>query len=193
MALARYTYLPWLRRGAANAIAAPATTASRASVQVSLAVNDGANVGAPINKSFRLMGPGDVIGINPDLVIRTEPRAWVTDFEPNYFAFVDFYDEDFVWRHTPAPASSHRLTPWLTLMVLAEGEFEMNRAPGRPLHSVRVTLAAQTPDPSKLPLVQPADLQYVGGFRVPQDELPRGDLSYGGEPIAFNPANNSLF
>src|SRR5688572_2646309 len=56
-----------------------------------------------------------------------------------------------------------------------------------------VTLAAQTPDPSKLPLVQHADLQYLGGFRVPQGALNGNDLSYGGMPMAFNPANNSLF
>jgi hypothetical protein len=140
MALARYTYLPWLRRGAANAIAAPAT-GSRAVVDVTLAVNDGAADGAPIPKKFHLTGPGDIIGINRDLVVRTEPRAWVTDFEPNYLAFVDFYDEDFAWRHTPAPAADKRLVPWLTLLVLAEGEFEINRSPSKPLPSVRIKAA----------------------------------------------------
>jgi hypothetical protein len=144
MALARYTYLPWLRRGAANAIATPAT-GSRAIIDVSLAVNDGAADGAPILKKFPLTGPGDVIGINRDLVVRTEPRAWVTDFEPNYLAFVDFYDEDFAWRHTPAPASGARLVPWLTLLVLAEGEFDVDRSPSRPLPSVRIKAADPRP------------------------------------------------
>lgn len=140
MALARYTYLPWLRRGAASAIAAPAT-GSRAVIEVSLAVNDGAADGAPIPKQFHLTGPGDIIGINRDLVVRTEPRAWVTDFEPNYMAFIDFYDEDFVWRHTPMPPEDKRLAPWLTLLVLAEGEFEINRSPSKPLPSVRIKAA----------------------------------------------------
>jgi hypothetical protein len=137
MSLARYSYLAWLRRGAANAITVPATTKSRADVRVSLAVNDGVTTGAPIEKDFKLMGPGDVIGLNSDLVVRTEPRAWVTDFEPNHFAFVEFYDEDFPWRHTPALADpSHRLTPWISLLVLAESEFDRNLVPGRPLTSV---------------------------------------------------------
>jgi hypothetical protein len=134
MALGRYTYLPWLRRGVANAITVPATTSSRAAVEVSLAVNDGEATGAPINKTFKLMGPGDILGFHPDLVVRTEPRPWVTDFEPNYLVFIDFYPEDFVWRHTPAPAGSHRLAPWLTLLVLEEGEYEVDRSPGRPLN-----------------------------------------------------------
>jgi hypothetical protein len=153
MALARYTYLPWLRRGAANAIGAPAASSSRASVEVSLAVSDGTAVGAPIRKTFRLTGPGDIIGINRDLIVRTEPRAWVTDFEPNHLAFVDFYDEDFPWRHTPAPPAGERLIPWLTLLVLAEGEFEIDRSPGKPLNSVRI----KAPDPR--------------AFFAPDDEL----------------------
>ncbi len=140
MALARYSFLAWLRRGAANAVIAPATAKSRAEIKVSLALSDGAATGAPIEKTFKLQGPGDVVGISQDLVVRTEPRHWVTDFEPNYLPFIEFYDEDFCWRHTPAPADlpSHRLTPWLSLLVLAEGEFERNQAPSRPLTSVIV-------------------------------------------------------
>lgn len=52
---------------------------------------------------------------------------------------------------------------------------------------------AQTPDPSTLPLVQQADLQYVGGFRVPDAGIGDANFSYGGNPIAFNPAKRSLF
>jgi hypothetical protein len=45
-------------------------------------------------------------------------------------------------------------------------------------------------DPSTLPLVQPSDLQYAGGFRMPDETDP---FIYGGTPIAFNPARRSLF
>jgi len=170
MTLARYTYLPWLRRGAANAIAASAT-GSRAVIDVSLSVNDGAKDGAPIPKKFHLTGPGDIIGINRDVVVRTEPRAWVTDFEPNYLAFVDFYDEDFVWRHTPAPPADKRLVPWLTLLVLAEGEFDINRAPSKPLPSVRVKAANAKPyfppDSELWAWAHVQSLGEVGGTAVP--------------------------
>ena len=126
MALARYTYLPWLRRGAANSI-----------VGAGIRQEPGRGERQPRGqrrqcdrradqKLFKLMGPGDIVGIAPDLVVRTEPRNWVTDFEPNYLPFIEFYDEDFPWRHTPAPAdlSTHRLAPWLSLLVLASDEFE---------------------------------------------------------------------
>src|SRR5207248_3323305 len=36
----------------------------------------------------------------------------------------EFYDEDFIWRYTPAaPDGNGRLRPWITLLVLKEGEF----------------------------------------------------------------------
>ena len=94
-------------------------------------------------QAFELIGPGDVLGINPQEIIRTEPRGWVTDFEPNFLAFVEFYDEDFPWRYTPAAreAATHRLTPWLTLLVLKESEFDRDRTPGRPLSSVSIKAA----------------------------------------------------
>lgn len=52
---------------------------------------------------------------------------------------------------------------------------------------------AQTADPATLPLVQAADLQYVGGFRVPDTSISNTDLSYGGRGLAFDPQRRSLF
>ncbi len=48
-------------------------------------------------------------------------------------------------------------------------------------------------DLTTLPLLQAADLQYVGAFRVPRGKFGESSLDYGGTAIAFNPANNSLF
>ena len=59
---------------------------------------------------MHLVGPGDVTGLQARQVIRTEPRAGVTDFEPNYLAAVDFYDEDFPWRYTPIVAGRRQRT-----------------------------------------------------------------------------------
>ena len=39
------------------------------------------------------------------MVVRTEPLNRITNFEPNYLAFIEFYDEDFLWRYTPARAN----------------------------------------------------------------------------------------
>jgi hypothetical protein len=114
MTIARYTFLPWLRRGIANQIRTPAGAgASRATVPVELtAFSDRANTPLPAVQVI-LIGPGDIAGVNPQQVIRTEPRASVTDFEPNYLACIDFYDEDFAHRYSPlAPdTATHRLPP----------------------------------------------------------------------------------
>jgi hypothetical protein len=48
-------------------------------------------------------------------------------------------------------------------------------------------------DPSAQPLIQFANLNYVGTFRLPRASINGDDLSFGGRPFAFNPARNSLF
>jgi len=107
-------------------------TKERALVPVALKAND-----ADVSKQFALIGPGDITGVNRDMIVRTEPLNWITDFEPNYLAFVEFYDEDFVWRYTPASASGERLRPWLALLVLEDDEFERTQR-RVPLASINV-------------------------------------------------------
>jgi hypothetical protein len=149
----KYTFSSWLRKGIGariievdNLATAISTVVERAKVPVDVMVND-----QSIHKEFALLGPGDVIGINPDAVVRTEPRDWVTDFEPNYLAFIEFYDEDFIFRFTPVRASESKLRPWLALLVLEEatpespGEFERRSNRRLPLPSITVKAAALPP------------------------------------------------
>ena len=98
MTIARYAFLPWLRRGVANQIQTPAVTTSRARLQVALTVGDGTETRV-VDKDIQLVGPGDMLGINPQEIIRTEPRGWVTDFEPN---------------SSPSPSSTTRIFPGAT-------------------------------------------------------------------------------
>lgn len=137
--LATYTFLPWLRQGIAGRIStvdtlgAASPLVERASVSVSLAVNKG----DPITNDVQLVGPGDIVGINPRAIVKSEPRNWITDFEPNYLPFIEFYDEDFPWRYTPAGATAdHRLRPWIFLAVLTEEEFERKQLPGALLAAI---------------------------------------------------------
>ena len=148
--IASYTFLPWLRQGIASQIeevdrlGAPGNSPERASLDISVDLN-----GQPLTKSVSLIGPGDVVGLNPRSVVRTEPRHWITDFEPNYLAFVEFYDEDFPWRYTPAaPAPGHRLRPWIAVLVLTEGEYSRTATRPGPLPSIR--LDATGVDPADL-------------------------------------------
>jgi hypothetical protein len=149
MTIARYTFLPWLRRGLGNRIQAGAGAgSSRATLTVSLtAKSDAAQTAVP-PVTVRLVGPGDIVGVHARQVIRTEPRALVTDFEPNYLAAIDFYDEDFPWRYSPVAVDggTHRLLPWIALVVLKDEEFKRATAPGRPLPAFALTAMAKRAD-----------------------------------------------
>ena len=126
--IAKYTFTSWLRRGIANSISqkdtlgvGPSGIIERCSLPVDVTLN-----GVNIHKDFSLIGPGDIIGVNPLMVVRTSPLQWISNFEPNYLAFLEYYDEDFCWRYTPASPNGDRLRPWIVLLVLKEGEFVKN-------------------------------------------------------------------
>jgi len=152
-----YTFLPWLRSGIANQLTAPTGAAPRAGVSVTVEVVatglDGHQLAlAPVTRPVEIYGPGDVVGIDPRAIIRTEPRPFVSDFEPNYLPAIEFYDEDFPWRYTPAPPdpATQRLQPWLALVVLREGEFGEATIPGRPLPAISVLPGAPLPSADEL-------------------------------------------
>jgi hypothetical protein len=127
--VANYQFQSWARRGISAQIneqdtlgnpAAPLPPNERASISLGVYIND-----APETpKNFALVGPGDIIGIHRDMVVRTEPRNRIVNFEPNYLPFIEFYDEDFPWRYTPAKPDGDRLRPWFFLFVLKESEFK---------------------------------------------------------------------
>src|SRR5215471_3298678 len=124
LTVAKYTFNAWLRKGIGSTInevdnlgTGVSPVKERPSIPIDVVVNT-----ANIHKDFSLLGPGDIIGINPHMVVRTEPLHWITNFEPNYLTFVEFYDEDFLWRYTPAKANGDKLRPWLLLLILKDAD-----------------------------------------------------------------------
>src|SRR6187401_1132943 len=125
MSIATYSFLPYLRQGLANSL--KNTGGARAVYTVNLTVegDKGAKSEVVPPRDVELYGPGDIVGIDPRSILKTDPHDWITNFEPNYVACIDFYDEDFPWRYTPLePELPNRLKPWLALVVLKEGEFD---------------------------------------------------------------------
>lgn len=144
--VAKYTFSSWLRRGIGaninetdNLGAGTSTVLERATVPVDVQINT-----HNIHKDFALLSPADVIGVNNSMVVRTEPLNWITDFEPNYLAFIEFYDEGFAWYYTPAKANGDKLRPWVALMVAKEDEFTKDNK-SFPLPSVTIKSAALPP------------------------------------------------
>jgi hypothetical protein len=121
-----YEFLPWVRRGLAGTLTAPDTlgdgTPGRAQLAVSLGVTRRAGAALTVDQGLAVLGPGDVIGLDPRQVIRTEPLPGSTDAEPNYLVQAELDRPDLPWLFTPAAAAaSQRLRPWLVLVVVAQG------------------------------------------------------------------------
>ncbi len=117
--IARYSFLPWSRQGVANLVSNPdpldASLGARVDLPVRLRLNDAHD----IDLTLRLFGPGDVLGIDPGQVVRTEPRDQTKDFIPNYLPAVQLARPDLPWLFTPAAAAAQdRLRPWIVLVVV---------------------------------------------------------------------------
>lgn len=85
-----YSFLPYLRTGLANKIQQPDQDPIklRATFHLELAlegnpVAGGAPLTQPFAKDIQLYGPGDVVGIDPGAIFKTEPHHWITNFESN--------------------------------------------------------------------------------------------------------------
>lgn len=133
------TFLPWTRAGAGAVASATATVmgANRPAVPVALTVtktlDDQTTSTLPaVDLSMQLLGPGDVLGLAPGQVIRAEPADGATGVEPTLFAAVEFSELGLPWLFTPAaenvtwpggsapPSGSHRLLPWICLVVVPD-------------------------------------------------------------------------
>jgi hypothetical protein len=125
MSFGQYSFLSWARRGIGGSVVdldplGASGLPIRPTIPLTLEVNS-----LRIDHAATLRGPGDVIGLDPRAIVRTDPQPGVTDFEPNFLACIELYDEDLPWRYTPARATpEHRLRPWIALVVLAENEFQ---------------------------------------------------------------------
>lgn len=144
--IANYTFLPWLRQGIANKITTADGDAGvkvRAKIKVDFKLDvekvDGSTGSETFTKDVELYGPGDIIGIESKVVIKMDPMPQIMDFEPNYLPYIEFYDESYPWRYTPATPANDRLRPWIALVVIKKGDFEEGKNMlGRPLSYITV-------------------------------------------------------
>jgi hypothetical protein len=141
--LAHYSFLPWLRRGIGNLIAEHdalgvdpigAMALERANMAVGLTVKstdiaDSSLDENLIEKTFKMLGPPDILAISATAIIHVEPKPKVNNYEANGLPYIEFYEEDFLWAYTPAGvdtgAGAGKLTPWLALICLKDSEFTL--------------------------------------------------------------------
>lgn len=154
--LAKYTFLPWMRQGLATQLEKVdhlGENANQSNDPIAPTLNitlnlkgerkgedsKGESKNVSISKTIQLYDPGDITGIESRIIVKTEPRNGVQQFESNFFPYIDFYEEDFIWRYTPLAANKNRLRPWLALVVLKKEEFEKKEInPRVPLPSFKM-------------------------------------------------------
>ena len=124
------TFASWVRSGVAAAspgLLELATDAVRLRARVRASVN-----GLP-SKAVQLdvLGPGDVTGLAPGVIVRTDPHPGAEGFETTRFATIEFSRADLPWLFTPA-APGAGMKPWIVLVVVPATECELAPRANRP-------------------------------------------------------------
>ncbi|MGW7715577.1 hypothetical protein ACWGKK_14850, partial [Streptomyces chartreusis] len=130
-------YLSWWRTGAATLVAQKDGAAVPSRAQLPVVAWVAADPTRTTTVTARLYGPGEVTGLDvgggpgqgdgrAPQVIRTEPAAGTTDFEPNLMCSVELDAPELPWMFTPAAADDGgRLRPWLVLVVVRRDAAEL--------------------------------------------------------------------
>jgi len=139
--LGKLTFASWLRQGLATGITRTDGSGSGAATKTAVAVtfDNTLSTTAPLT----LVGPGDIVGLHGDVIVRTWPKADDNDAEFGSLALIEFDQADLPWRYTPASADNSvapggRLRPWMSLLVFKEDAGEMSLAP--PTSSLKQTV-----------------------------------------------------
>ena len=74
-----------------------------------------------------LVGPGDIAGLDSNVVVRVWPTPDDNDAEFESLVLIELDQADLPWRYTPAAANaSGQLRPWLSLLVFEEALTELD-------------------------------------------------------------------
>lgn len=144
---AQYRFFPWIRSGFVPGVTEPAALEpiadpSHLGVELEL---EGSDDSGPVSSEtatvdLRLYGPGDVTGISPSQVVRTEPTAGAAGVVPTDFPFVEFDRPDLPWLFSPTSATeAGKLRPWCCLVVVeARDGVRVDMDPERPLPTLSI-------------------------------------------------------
>jgi hypothetical protein len=155
MADGALSFYSFVRRGLATAFSnADGPIANATETTITLEITpDGAPNAVPARLS--LVGPGDIVGLDPNVVVRVSPKA--NDFDAEYipYALIEFDQADLPWRYTPATAAgiaadhTDQLRPWFSLVVLPVSEAGIQDPTAEQLLPLLTVNAADLPEPSE--------------------------------------------
>lgn len=127
-----YTFLAWVRGGVGAVVNTPAA-GLRATVDVAVPVQADGQADLQAGTTVHVRGPGDVLGLDERQIIRRYPLPEATDAEDTFLAHVEFDRPVIPWLFSPTAAAGDRLVPWIVLVVLEQGRYQLRPgSQGRP-------------------------------------------------------------
>jgi len=129
-------FLPYMRQGLTTLADHENVPGKRMIIPVKLTVaaSDKTNNSTKteiVEKNITLFGPGDILGINENVISRLAPSPNTNSSESSLVPFIEFSEPDFLWRFSSLRAPDKKnWIPWLALIVLRSvsdqdaGEFE---------------------------------------------------------------------
>ena len=95
-----------------------------------------------------VLGPGDVIGVPGEQIVRRSPRPDSHNLEPNYLVAIEFAHPDLPWLFSPAAAVGEQLQPWLMLLVFDRATTQLTARAGSPNPVIVLADPGSVPDPA---------------------------------------------
>ncbi|PHN01995.1 hypothetical protein [Flavilitoribacter nigricans] len=127
-------FMPYTRQGLTTLADHRQSSAGRLQFEVNVFLEGKDGSGNKLERTVRqkivLLGPGDILGVDPRIISRVAPPPDTNSFEASLTPFIEFNEPDFLWRFsTRQAADGENWLPWLTLIILKrsmgaeEGEF----------------------------------------------------------------------
>jgi hypothetical protein len=110
----KLVFLPHVREG----IVPTGSAAARAQAAVALRLESPGRTARDVTRVIPLLGPGDIVTIEPRQVLRVTPSPGTRDAEPEFFPTIEFDAPDLPWRYSPAVPDGNRILPWIALVVI---------------------------------------------------------------------------
>ena len=140
LVLDSYDFAPWVLSGLSAARQAPAS-GTRPATHVTLPLSDDKGRSGSAERDVTLYGPGDVLGVDPDQIVRRYPAPGSTNAEETFHAHIEFDRPELPWAFG-AETPADRMRPWLALVVFERDEVVWEPAQGglQPVASVPAAL-----------------------------------------------------
>lgn len=130
----QHYYLPYMKSGMTTRVSDNQLAQQRLTIPVVVhyGIKGEEKAASPAKINIAVRGPGDVLGFQEKMVLRTQPLNHIGNFNASFIPFIEFSEADFLWRYSSKKTGDYWL-PWLSLIVLKNkegeesGEFELQK------------------------------------------------------------------